>query len=197
MPANLELLVPVLRSTDHIIQFEEQLFKGTVRATAEQRNRLAELIDRLRDSHVQIPKSEGEESDSLRPGWVPRTRNPEELYSVYQGNSDIGHSIQQVMQEELTQIGVIPGMREDMFREWVSAVISQTPLVEKVIHRIEQKGQVTESDMSVFLTEIGVDTKINRPRDVLETLRRWLTYFLPDHYETAQDSIKLIKVKTL
>ena len=79
--------------------------------------------------------------------------------------------------------------------QWVAAAISQTPLVGRVIQRIDKEGQVTEDALSDLLAEIGVDAEECRPRDVLEILERWLTYFLPTKYETARDSIKLIKAK--
>ena len=48
-PANLELLIPVARRTDHVVKFEEALFAGAVRATAGQRNHLETLLKKLRD----------------------------------------------------------------------------------------------------------------------------------------------------
>ena len=196
-PFNLELLVPVNRTVANIVQFENQLFEGAVRATSEQRARLARLLEQLCDSNLSVTFVEDDELSHLRTDWIPRIRNPDELYSVYKGDSDVGRATQEVMQEELKQLGVIPGMGKEMFREWVAAAINQTPLIQKVVSCIEQQGEVTESDISVFLTEIGVNSNAHQPRDILKTLERWLTYFLPTRYETARDSIKLIKAKTL
>ena len=131
----------------------------------------------------------------LPPTWVPRVRNPDELYSVYRGNSDVSRFALRLMQEELTQIGIVPGMDEEEFRAWVAATITQTPLVERVIQHIDKEGEVTEAVLSDLLSEIGADAKEYRAREVLEVLERWLTYFLPTQYETARDSIKLIKAK--
>ena len=99
------------------------------------------------------------------------------------------------MQQELAQIGILPGMDEEGFRTWVAATIGQTPLVGRVIQHIDERGQVTETALSDLLAEIGADTKECPPRDVLEILERWLTYFFPTQYETARDSIKLIRAK--
>ena len=131
----------------------------------------------------------------LPQNWVPRVRNPEDLYSVYRGNHDISRSALQTMQEDLAQFGTVPGMDEEGFRAWVAATICQTPLVGRVINHIDNEGQVTESELSGLLAEIGVDTQEYRTREVLEVLERWLTYFLPTQYETARDSIKLIKAR--
>ena len=194
-PANLELLTPAARTADHIVEFEETLLAGSVRATAEQRDRLEELLERLGRLPTVASEIEEEPVGVLPPSWVPRARNPEELYSVYSGDSDISHTTLQTMREDLRQIGAIPGMDEDGFRAWVAATINQTPLVNRVIQCIEEKGEVTESVLSDLLVEIGADMNEYRPREVLEVLERWLTYFLPMQYETARDSIKLIRAK--
>ena len=198
-PANLELLTPVARTVDHIVEFEEALLSGSVRATAEQRDRLEELLERLWGLPDVISSEIDDETTKglLPPNWVPRTRNPEELYSVYCGNCDVGRSALQMMQEDLKQIGAVPGMNEEEFRAWVAATINQTPLVGRVIQRIDREGQVTEAVLSDLLSKIGVDATEYRAREVLEVLERWLTYFLPTKYETARDSIKLIKAKEL
>ena len=195
-PANLELLTPAARAADHIVEFEEMLLAGSVRATAEQRGRLEELLERL--ERLPTAASEIEEETAmgvLPPSWVPRARNPEELYLVYSGDSDIGRTTLRTIQEDLAQLGTIPGMDEGRFRAWVAATINQTPLVSRVIQCIEEKGEVTESTLNDLLVEIGADINEYRPRDVLGVLQRWLTYFLPTQYETARDSIKLIKAK--
>ena len=195
-PANLELLTPADRTANHIVEFEEMLLAGSVRATAEQRDRLEELLERL--GRLPTVASEIEEETAMEilpPSWVPRARNPEELYLVYSGDSDVSHTTLQTMQEDLARLGTIPGMDEGEFRAWVAATINQTPLVSRVIQCIEEKGEVTESTLKELLVEIGADTNESRPHDVLEVLERWLTYFLPAQYETARDSIKLIKAK--
>ena len=195
-PANLELLAPVARTADHIVEFEETLLSGSVRATAEQRDLLKELLGRLQRLPAIMPETDdGGTKGLLPPSWIPRVRNPEELYSVYRGDSDVSHITLQEMREDLAQIRAIPGMDEDEFRAWVAATINQTPLVSRVIQCIEEKGEVTEAAVKNLLGEIGADINKYGPRDVLEVLERWLTYFLPEQYETARDSIKLIKAK--
>ena len=179
------------------MKFEEALFAGAVRATAGQRNHLETLLKKLRDlpAFYNNPEDGNTGVGLLPPNWVPRVRNPEDLYSVYRGNDDISRPALQTMQEDLAQIGTVPGMDEEAFRAWVAATICQTPLVDTVINHIDNEGQVTESALNGLLTEIGVDTQKYRTREVLEVLERWLTYFLPTQYETARDSIKLIKAK--
>lgn len=197
-PANLELAVAVARSASEIVEFERQLLSGAVRATVVQRDRLATLLEQLKEAEVTLGGGEHQTSGQLRLDWVPRIRNPEELYAVYQGDTDVGRSSLPLMRHELVQIGVVPGLSEEVFREWVAAAISQTPLVEGVWSLIEKKGEVSESDLSLLMARIGGEATSEKPRDVLEALERWLTYFVrTQRYETVRDSIKLIKAKRL
>ena len=193
-PANLELLTPVVRTIDQIVEFEKTLLAGAVLATEEQRKRLKGLLEKLRRLPSITPETD---MGILPPNWVPRVKNPEELYSMYSGNDDISRSAQQVMRNDLAQIGIVPGMDEESFRAWVAATITQTPLISQVIQHINKQGQVTENMLESLLIKIGVNIEEHKPRDVLEILERWLTYFLPTQYQTIQDSIKLIKAKKI
>ena len=194
---NFELLTPVGRTSDHIVEFEKTLFSRAIRATAKQRDHLQRLLDDLRGSCISIPEIKDDTVGLLPSDWFPILRNPEELYSVYQGTGDVSHTALQSMQDELAQIGTIPEMNENEFREWIAATISQTALVGWVIQYIEQHGQVTEVVLANFLIQIGIDPKENKTREVLEILERWLTYFLGTQYETVRDSVKLIKAKNI
>ena len=193
--ANLELLVAVSRSADSIVEFEKQLLVGTVRATAGLRDRLEAMLERLRKVKTPILELEDDASSLLPRDWVPQARNPEELYSVYRGDADVGQSALAIIEEELLKIGMIADLDQKDFRAWVAIKISQTPLVGGVVKRIEEQGQVTESDIKDIFVEIGVNENMHQPRDVLEVLKRWLTCFLAMRYETAPDSIKLIRAR--
>ena len=196
-PENLELLVTVSRSEPGVAHLEEQLFKGAIRATAALRDHLAAFLDRYRVPQLPLPDLMHETSGQLQPDWIPRIRNPEELFAVYNGSADVGRAALRAMQEDLNQIGIAPGMNESMFRGWIAAAISQTPLIQTVGHHIEQKGEVTESDIAAFLREFDIAVTVFQPRMVLENLERWLTCFFPAQYETARESIKLIKAQTV
>ena len=195
--ANLELLIPADRADEAIVEFEQQLFNGSVRATAGQRDRLEALLERLRILKIPLLELQDGPSELMPRDWVPQSRNPEELYSVYRGDADVSRSALKFMQDELIKIGFAPGLGEDEFRAWVAVKISQTPLVGQVLQRIEEQGEVTESEIRDILEQVGVDVNVHQPRDVLEVLERWLTCFLSMRYETARDSVKLIKARKL
>ena len=196
-PENLELLVTVPRSEPEVVRFEKRLFKGAVRASEALRDRLVAFLESHRGRELTISDLEPEATGQLQPDWIPQIRNPEELFSVYNGSTDVGRTALQAMREDLRQMSIVPGMNEPLFREWVAASISQTPLIQSVVHHIEHKGEVTESDITTFLREFDIGPKVARPREILENLERWLTCFFPAQYETARESIKLIRAQTV
>ena len=198
-PANFELLTPVPRAADHMVAFEKGLFGGVIRATRGHRDRLKSLLEELEGLPILRTPGTDDPSKSkpLPLDWFPRVRNPEELYSVYRGSDDVSRSALQAMREELAQIEIIPGMDEKGFRAWIAATIRQMPIVDGVISRIETEGQVTEDAVISLLGGIGIDAKEYQPRDALEVLQRWLTYFLPGQYETVHDSVRLIKSRKI
>ena len=142
IPYNLELLTPVPRSAKHIIAFEATLFANAVRATVDQRDELAVLVDKL--AHKEMPKWGADQgvgsAEALSAEWVPQTRNPEELYAVYQGGSDVSRSALGTMQEELRQLGVMRGLDREGFQAWVASVIRQNPLISGVLRRLDGRG---------------------------------------------------------
>ena len=198
-PANLELLVEISRSDEYVVEFEKTLLDGAVRATAEQRDLLQDLLEMLNENPPVIPITSNElmVTGLLQSDWVPRTKNPDELYLFYSGNKDIGRTVRQIMEEELEQISPYSGMNEEEFRVWVAAIINQTPLISKVMKILDDQGEVTEAVIVDILADIGVNTSMHSPPDVLITLERWLTYFLPEHFETTPANIKLIKAKNI
>ena len=197
--SNFELLTPVSRTAGHIVEFEKALLAGTVQATATIRDCLQEMIESLSvlTKVESIKQVERMAEGMLPPSWIPLIRNPDELYSAYLGSKDVSRTALKTMQEELTQLATASGMNEVEFKAWVAASIIQTPLVAEVMRCIDQKGQVTEDALNDLLAKIGIDVERYRSRELLEVLERWLTYFLPSKYETARDSVKLIRANNV
>lgn len=200
-PANLELLTPVSRLTPEVVDFEAHLFEGAVSVSKEHESQLAALLDGLAEKDalaLSVSELSTFGSSFLAPNWLPQTMNPEELYAVYGGNTrSISKASLKVMRQELVALGVPVGLSETQFRSWVGLSISKTLVVSYVTAYIDIHGYLTEPVLFDVLSRIGVNTRVYRPRAVLQVLERWLTHFLPSRYETAQDSIKLIKVTRL
>ena len=196
-PANLELLTPISRKSQSIINFEKKLFSGAILATAQQHDFLTKFLSHFRKLDISIPNAGDDKWYPLLPDWIPQIRNPEELYSVYNQSTDVSRTALKSMKKEIDQIGVIPGLNEEEFRIWIAAKIGQAPLIVQVIQHIEEHGDMTEDALSDILNQTDSDETRPEAREVLQVLKHWLTYFLQTHYQTAPDSIKLIRAKNI
>ena len=196
--SNLELLTIVRCDDPQVIAFKEELFGGVIPVFEWQRAMLDELVSRIAVGPTHTGDSvDGVDLDMRWTDWVPRAMNPEDLFSVYSDtDSDVGRMTQDLLAKEIKRLGVVPGLDADGFRTWVQGAMIQSRLVMAVVARIEESGKLTEVDMERLLVRhesaAGLDA-----REVLEALQRWLTHFLPDQYQTAPDSIKLIRARRL
>ena len=147
----------------------------------------------MEDAGRKIEFRDGEPCVAVLPAsWVPRARNPEDLYRAYGGEEDTSFGLFRALKEEVAEFGVVEGLSRQAFYAWVGEAISQTPLVRGVTEMIGSEGQVTEEGLSRILDQNGLREVAVDVRDLLEVLERWLSEFLSDRYETTRDSIKLI-----
>lgn len=201
-PANLELLSLVDRDAPEIRAFEEELFRVAVRATSAQRDFMQRFIDDLAAVVQQLPRPEvatEELAGSLiTPDWIPRSKNPEDLYTVYRGNTDaVGRAGLSDMRTELQQLGVSPGLTEPHFNSWVRATMCQAAVVAAVLTSIDKVGGISELEFADLLESIGITNVDVSPAEILEVLRRWFNHFMLESYETKQDSIRLVRTKQI
>ncbi|MYA34775.1 MAG: hypothetical protein F4164_04705 [Gemmatimonadales bacterium] len=194
--SNLELLVPYDRTEEHVALFEQELLRTAVLASEELRTKLEDCLQILEEQSVAMPGI-SEETAALPPDWIPSIRNPEDLYRAYSGHSELEGLVGRAVRRELDLMGVPPGLNEETFDAWIAVNIRQTPLVAGVLQRVDTYGEVTETDVIELLGAIGGSPSAYQPRDVLEGLERWLSCFLNVQYETARDSIKLIRARRI
>lgn len=192
-PANVELMVPVARTDSHVAAFEQHVLRRSRPASKDQHDLLLELILRREDAGRQIEFEDGEPRiAALSTSWVPKARNPEDLYRVYGGEEDTSFGLFRALKEEVAEFGVVEGLSKPAFYAWVSEAIGQTPLVRGVTEMIGSEGEVTEEGLRRILDQNGLREVAVDVRNLLEVLERWLSEFLPERYETTRDSIKLI-----
>ena len=197
-PSNLELLVSIVRSDPTVVAFERHLLGRTMPATRGRRDALLELVDRVGDAGERMSFEENEAKLAFLPtNWLPRTRSPEELYQVYVGDEDASFGLIQAMKDELEEMGIVGGLSKEAFYAWVGEAIEQTRLVQSVTAIVDEDGQVTEEGLRGILDTNQLADEDTDVRNLMVVLERWLTEFLPHRYETASDSIKLVRARRL
>ena len=196
-PSNLELLVPVKRTVAEVLAFESELLRGSVRASLALRDCLSRLLEDGSRWSMEVEGALEREGELgvLPAGWIPRVRNPEELYAAYRGDSDVSRIAREAMLEELKQIGLVPELDRREFRAWIGAALSGSVLVGSVLQRIDEVGEMTEGDLAEVMGGMDAAVDGRDTREILEVLERWLTYFLPAEYQTARDSVKLVRAR--
>ena len=122
--------------------------------------------------------------------------NPEDLYTGYRGDLyAVSRTARPTMLEELALLGLAPGMSEGEFRNRVALSIAQAPVVKEALLLIDKTGDVTEAEFDDLLNRLQADRPAGSVADSLIVLQRWLSHFMPDSYETTQESIRLIRAK--
>lgn len=201
-PSNLELLIPMDNSPSEVEILLDELRSTATLATRHHYEHMKALVEELTArSDLVMPTVVDlmTATNTVPPTWLPKTMNPEDLYSVYmQGQeADVSRSTLSGMVVELCILGVPPAMSKPEFISWIGESIRQTPVVTGVLNHIESHGSVNEHSIGSILTDAGIDPSSLSASDTLRTLQRWLTYFLSDRYETTAETVKLIRASPI
>ena len=193
-PSNLELLVSVERQL--VEELLEELFKNAILANDLQRDRLQLLVDAVgqqKDFRI-ASVGDGGVPSRLPANWVPTIKTPEDLFALYSGDEQrVMRTGMDVTRAELRRFQVPPGLREAGFRSWISAILAQTPVIERTINHIDDRREINEGVFRDLLSQVGADTDEYPTRDRMRVLQRWLEYFFGGDYDLVADSVRLVK----
>ena len=195
-PSNLELLVSVDRRHGAIEALLEELFQNAILANDLQRDRLQMLVDAVgqqKDFRI-ASVGDGGISSKLPTNWVPTIKTPADLFALYSGDEQrVMRTGIDVTRAELRRFQVPLGLREAGFRSWISAILAQTPVIERTINHIDDRRELNEGVFRDLLSQVGADTDEYPARDRMKVLQRWLEYFFGGDYELVADSVRLVK----
>ena len=182
--ANLELLVQVTSDCEPVRSLIETLERVSILADEETALRFRKLAEEIRtepEPHPMEPVLA-----SLRvTGWLPKTRQPSQLFAVSSGKVDnVTRAARDTATDDLAYLGIPSGLSRCSFEDCVKTVISQLEffrLVEElstVPRRFgEYRGLVKE-----YLARHNID---RNAADTWQTCLRWLTHFQGDQYEVV------------
>jgi len=174
---NLELLIP----SPAIPSFELDLFSESVLVDQDLYEQTLRAVQLLKDSYpkVNIPLEVLYVPDS---SWLPKLRNPEDLYIAYCGNeTKLSTVSSEAALTDLRSLRIPKGLDRHIFEVCVGTILLQKPLIRKIDEFLENPqrfGAVTEFMRSLPCSK-AEDFDADRS---WQTLMRWLRYFLSDRY---------------
>ncbi len=174
---NLELLI----SSPAMPSFELDLFSECVLVDQDLYEQTFKTVQLLKDACPAMP-SAIEILDIPDFAWLPRLRNPKDLYIAYCGNETKLTTVSR--EAALTDLQLLPipkGLDRQLFEVCVGTLLLHKPLIEKIDKFLENPqrfGAVTEFMRSLSCSQVE-DFDADRS---WQTLMRWLRYFLSDRY---------------
>lgn len=188
---NLELLVPLPANNAQLLDFDRELFAGSVQVDQAIFAQMQLAVQLLKEQYSKIlpleasPQLESEEESQeaiATDAWLPTLRNPEDLYLAYSGRSEKLSTVSR--EAALLDLGVFP-MPPDLpkaaFQVYVGSLLLQKPIVRQVdllLSTPQRFGAVTD-----LLSSLACSQSPNFDADrAWQTLMRWLRYFLPNRY---------------
>lgn len=174
---NLELLI----SSPTIPSFELDLFSESVLVDQDLYEQTLRAVQLLKDSHpkVNIPLEVLYVPDS---SWLPKLRNPEDLYIAYCGNeTKLSTVARDAALTDLRSLPIPKGLDRQVFEVCVGTLLLQKPVIrqiDKFLENPQRFGAVTE-----FMRSLPCSQTEDFDADhSWQTLMRWLRYFLSDRY---------------
>jgi hypothetical protein len=179
---NLELLHRAPWPSSDFEAFETALRQSSIPATEDIRQQVAlaaALLPAPATEHVQ-------DAPPADPGpFLPRTRHPEQLLLMYSGRADdLTVAARSQAGADLAALAAPRGLSSEAFRAFVSAELLQSQIISRVDNLVASPRRFGEirALLARHLHQLGSDRD---PAEALQTLVRWLLFFLPNRYELA------------
>lgn len=196
MPTNLELSVGLDATIDPLPEFEKFLLSTAIPATEELRNDIATAVEAMEREGTVFVAEEAAIDDgisSIPPEyWLPLCLRPELLYRIITETHTeqiVGWTLE-AGRRDIGALRIPPNLSEQHFRNYVAALLRQSPL----IHKLDQIAHTSLSSTEgrEFITKhVPEEYRAYGADQHWKTMRSWLLYFLPDEYRQPSGSSKL------
>lgn len=186
---NLELLVTLPAAHLALSEFEALLLGSCSQADQSVYDPMRQAVEVLRESHAPLSMVASEEAGNapaIAPhAWLPATRNPGDLYALYSGqNALLTLEGRRTAPDDLAFFGVPKGLGKEAFKVYMGALLLQQTVVRALDAYVQTPrhfGQIAALLVSLPCSQ----TPDFDGARTLETLLRWMPYFLPDRYELS------------
>lgn len=127
--------------------------------------------------------------------WLPKTRNPENLFNYYSNNHEFLTDDQiKHAKYDLLYFPIPNGLSKKAFNETISFYLLQMPVVKNIDSFLGQERRFGE--MSSYLDQImSLKERNLDPKRVWQTLMRWLLIFFEDKYLVQNANYSEVFVK--
>lgn len=189
--ANLELLQSSKRNDEshsfemalsgNSITVNNELFEQVKRIVGQQEGiELPSAVNEIGISYDEDDLSNEVEIDLNK--WLPKSRNPENLYAYYSGDFDSLTTEQTIhAKKDLCHFPVQDGLKKHEFNQTISLFLLQMPVVQKIdgfLSKDRRFGEMADFlEIEYNFRAKGIDSKRK-----WQTLMRWLLKFLNDKY---------------
>lgn len=195
---NLETLLRVDVSSVNFINFESYLVSSSVAVDQKLFDRTKAIVDAFKakcpnafmpnvdillgpaaaEIEGQSELIKNEEVMVYQGFWIPTTRSPEQLYSVYSSNFDgVSKDFLLGALKDLSYLDLPPNMDITAFNEYVKNRLLLEPLLSKLDEFLYKPRRFGE--MRDFLERLSVEDSTHN----WQTLMRWLLHYIDDRYE--------------
>ncbi len=184
--ANLELM----RGLPFDAQFEEferVLIDHSVMATTEIRDAVevavAALPPAAKPPRLLVPSSASSPRPELNAFWLPRSRYPSNIWLLYVGEFDrLTVAAREDAVADIDGMNIPPDLSKEAFGRYVAALLQQQPVVRDV-DRFARENLRFGAVRAALKANHYVISSERDAGELLQTLTRWLTYYMPHVYE--------------
>jgi hypothetical protein len=176
-PPNVELLV----ANEPLPEFERALLSASRFATAEIAREVQEAADLLGPVVSDADALPHGDERQVRRLWLPKVRQPSDLYVVYAGDSDLVSSASaRAATEDLAYLAIPLGLSRIAFVVAVRSTLEGTELFARLERYVDRRRRFGE--MRDWIAAVAGLTA-DEAKMAWQTVLRWLREFFPDRFE--------------
>ena len=197
VPSNLELMVQLPSTFEHLESWEQHLFHSSRIATQEQRDQLEAVASALASLQPTQAAVDVETSEQADENWMPLFPKPEMLFAFYTGTkteADVSQSNYALAQRDLVTLAPITGLPKDVFNEYVARTLRQLTVIQRVLDASERgvPDRNAPDIIGPFLDPAEqIDSEV-----AWNTLKKWILHFFPDEFRIESDQEILVRGRT-
>lgn len=183
--ANIELLVEVSPEVTIIQDMERHLLTYSITATESIRAAMQIEVDDLKLKMKDRTIEKDESELGLAPIWLPTCNKPEYLYKIYSRHdtASLLSSVVKAGELDISALSLLPGMSEDSFQKYISAIFESTPVALEILEITKGSGasdEAAEAIIKKYCDQMAFP--IYDSELYWAIFKKWILYFFPKRY---------------